>query len=213
MKRNRIVMIVMLCMIGMASWADNVAGVDIMSTESTRHRPADRFYDYAGKSSLSILNIGYTYDILDKKHLLGLGLLEFRCRWFGLSPLNVELGIGPHPDREGTMVSQWVAYKPMVRFYIPFCKMLAISPYGGVAIDMTGVRPYFDKGYQYEKENNYFLDVIAGLSLHIDMLASIPMEICAEYRYPVVMNQRDVLNQGIYVGARIHFASPFGRKH
>lgn len=176
-----------------------------------REKASTRFYNKAGKSSLSYLSAGYTFDCLDRKHLVELGVLDFRYKWFGLSPLNFELGVGSSEDRSGTFCSQWLAYRPTVQFYIPLGRLMAVSPYGGCAVDCSYLGQYLIKDYQYDKENNYFLDVYGGVSLYFTFIPAIPIELRAEYRHPVVLNERDPLNAGAYVSARIHFAKPLGR--
>lgn len=171
-----------------------------------------RFYNYSGKSSLSFLSGGYTYDLADNKHLVEVGVLDFRYKWFGMSPINAEIGVGPDASRPDMTVSRWVTYKPSIQFYVPFCKCMALSAFGGCAVSMSGIRPYFDKNYTFNKEEDHFVDVFGGMSLYMTFVPAIPFEVRAEYRHPVVRNQGDVLSEGLYVSARIHFAKPFGRK-
>lgn len=172
---------------------------------------SERFYGKAGRSSLSYLSAGYTYDCLDKKHLVEIGVLDFRYKWFGLSPLNFELGVGSVEDRQGTFCSQWLAYRPTVQFYIPLGKLMAISPYGGCAVDCSYLGQYLIRDYEFDKANNYFMDVYGGLSLYFSFIPAIPIELRAEYRHPLVLNERDRINAGAFVSARIHFAKPIGR--
>lgn len=173
-----------------------------------RPRLSQRYMNYSGKSSLTILELGYTYDLVDNMHIVEGGILDFRYKYWGMSLLNVELGIVKDAsDKVG--VTPWVGYKPSMHFYIPLAKCLALSPYGGASIDCTYLGQYLVKNYEWDKEKNFYVDVFGGLGFYLTGVPAVPLEIRAEYRYPVIKNTMNAMSQGFYVSARLHFAKPF----
>lgn len=181
------------------------------AAEQTRERLPQRYLNYSGNSSLTIVNLGYLYDIYDNMHILEAGILTFRYKWFGLSPLNFEMGLVK--DSVGKITtSKWVGYKPQLQFYAPIARSFSLSPYVGASIDCSGLGKYLVKGYEYNKADNFYVDLIGGLSFYMTFVPEVPFEVRAEYRYPIVKNQKDPMSQGFYVSARIHFTKPFGQK-
>lgn len=124
-----------------------------------------RFYNRNGRTSLSILSVGYsTYFMVGqaegvsstrdafRRHILDLEILEFRAGIFGMQLLNFEMGINtpsatlpmferggstPETRIEATAKTMWFAYKPALKFYIPCTKWMAVELFGGAEVDLT----------------------------------------------------------------------------
>lgn len=182
----------------------------VAAAEQTRERLPQRYLNYSGNSSLSIINLGYTYSIPDNMHILEAGILAFRYKWFGMSPLNFEMALVKN-DEGKIKPSKWCGYKPLIHFYAPIGRSVSLSPYLGASLDCSGLGKYLIKNYEYNKDDNFFVDVIGGLSFYMTFIPEVPFEVRAEYRYPAIKNQKDPMSQGFYVSGRVHFAKPFGQ--
>lgn len=180
------------------------------AAEQTGERLPQRYLNYTGNSSLSIVNLGYLYSFTDNMHILEAGILAFRYKWFGMSPLNFEMGL-VHNDEGRITTSKWVGYKPQIHFYAPIGRSVSLSPYVGVSLDCSGMGKYLVKGYEYNKADNFYVDVIGGLGIYMTFVPEVPFEVRAEYRYPAIKNQKDPMSQGFYISARVHFVKPFGQ--
>ncbi len=185
------------------------------ASQDTIQRPRlpQRYLNYSGVSSLNIVNLGYTYSFKDNMHMIEIGALSFRYMWFGMSILNFEMGFVEDENTGKPTLSKWVGYKPSIQFYAPISKCLSISPYVGTSVDCTYLGKYLVKGYEYEKDKNFFVDVIGGVSLYMTFVPQVPIEIRAEYRYPAIQNTRDPLSEGFYISGHLYFSKPFGMKH
>ena len=161
-----------------------------------------RYYEHSGSKSLSYFSAGYTYSFFDGRHLVSASLLDFRIKMFGMSPLCAEMSVSPLDVR--------VAYKPAVRLHIPVTKWMAVTPYAGAAVDMSYLGTLVKKGYDFNKERDFYVSVTSGVSLYITAAKHVPLEIKAEYRHPVVTPSSGAFNsQGIYLAAQIYFGSVF----
>lgn len=178
--------------------------------DNNGERPSlsQRYFNHSGKSSLTILELGYTYDFVDKMHIVEAGILDFRYKYWGMSLLNFEMGIVPKEDNK-IGVTPWVGYKPSMHFYIPILKWLAISPYLGASVDCSYIGTYLIQNYEWNKEEKFFVDLYGGLGFYLTGVPAIPLEIRAEYRYPVVQNTMNAMSQGFYVSGRLHFTKAF----
>lgn len=160
------------------------------------------YYDYSGKSSLSIFSAGYTYSLVDGRHLVNASLLDFRIRMFGMSPLAAEFSVSPLDAR--------VAYKPSVRLHIPVIKWIAVTPYVGTAVDVSYLGTLLIRGYDYQKSRDFYVSLITGVSLFVTAARNVPFEVKVEYRYPLVTPTTGVFNpHGVYLGAQIYFSRVF----
>jgi len=168
------------------------------------YRQAKNFYGWAGKSFLSFVSGGYTYDIYDNTHILDASVLDWRVRCFGMSLLNFEVAMSPFDKR--------AVYKPTVNFYIPVCKAMALKLYGGAECDMSYVYEA-DRNYDYVYDRDFFFNVDAGLGFQFVPYGCVPMEVLAEFRYPIESLTKDQtrFTQGFYVTGRIYLGMPFGR--
>jgi len=168
------------------------------------YRMAKDYYGWAGKSFLSFVSGGYTYDIFDNTHILDASVLDWRVRCFGMSLLNFEVAMSPFDKR--------AVYKPTVNFYIPVCKAMAVKLYGGAECDMSYVYKA-DRNYDYVYDRDFFFNVDAGLGFQFVPYGCVPIEVLAEYRYPIQALTKDEyrFTQGFYVTGRIYLGMPFGR--
>lgn len=175
------------------------------------YRMAKEFYGWAGKNFLSFVSGGYTYDFFDGTHIVDMSILDWRTHCFGMSLFNAELQISPFEKR--------AVYKPTINFYIPCCKFLAVKLYTGPEADMSYIYKA-KRDYEYDYDNDFFLNIDAGIGFQFVPYGIVPVEILAEYRYPIDVHNdkvnlphRDFMNQGFYLTGRIYLGMPFGRSH
>ena len=185
-----------------------VSGTD---NEEDTSRPArrasvfSRFYDYSGYNALHFFTIGYTYSFVDHRHLVNASLMDFRLACIGLSPLCAEVSVSPWDKR--------VAYKPSLRIYLPAAKCFAFVPYGGVALDASALGQYLVKGYDYDKDRDFYLSAVAGLAFHLSAAPYVPIELRVEYRHPIITpSGTNMYSQGVYLGAQLYFGKIWDRK-
>lgn len=168
---------------------------------STRLRPRDRFYNRCGEKSLYFLSPGYSYCFANAEHYAQLNTLEFRSKLFGMSLLEFEMQVNP--------VSTWFAYRPNMKIYIPFGRWIGMTVYGGASVDLTYLGQYFIKGYEFDSDN-FFVNAFGGASLLLVPFKCLPIEIKAEYRYPLINN---IQPQGVYLTTQLHLGTPIHKKH
>lgn len=165
----------------------------------------ERYYAHSGYHMLSYLSVGYTYSVMGKTHLMTFSALDFRVSLFSMSWLSTELAISPLDTR--------VAYKPSVRVYIPVAKNCAVVPYGGAAIDMSGLGKFVSKDFNYNTNRDFYASAIAGVAVNLSAAKRIPLELKVEYRHPIVVPTAGTLSpQGIYLGAQLYLGSTFDKK-
>jgi hypothetical protein len=158
-----------------------------------------RYYDYSGRSSLAYISLGATYSFVDQRVLMTASILDFRAGLFGMSPLAVEMSVYPFQT--------YVAYKPAVRLYIPLAKNFAVAPYGGVLVDASSL---FMPRDAYVFERDFYMNGYAGLALHLSALRRLPMELTAEYRFPIKqLTYSERYLPGIYVSAHFYLGRSF----
>ena len=180
-------------------------GKDTYSSKNARKNNEtwlSRYYNYSGTNSLSYFSVGYTYSFLDKRHLINISLLDFRIHMFGMSPLCAEMSVSPLDKR--------VAYKPAIRLHIPVAKCVALTPYVGASLDMSGIGKYIVKNYDYDFQRDFYMSCIGGVSAYVTIAKRVPFEVKAEYRHPVYTPLSGAfLPQGIYLSAQVYFGSTF----
>lgn len=183
-----------------------------VSKENSKRRnitiPTNRypqaFYNYSGKSFLSVLRLGYTYSFINQSHLVNASILDFRTGLFGMSPICAEMVVSPY------LLS--VAYRPTLSIYIPLGKNTAIVPYAGTAVDATGLGKYIVKDFAYSMDNDFYVGAIVGIGFHLSAVRWLPLQICAEYRHPII-NTRSPFNQkSLYLSAQISIGKYFQNK-
>ena len=159
-----------------------------------------RYYDYSGYRTISFISAGYTYSFMGHHHLLNLSVVDFRVGLFAMSPICTEFAVGPIDTR--------VAYKPTVKVYIPVMKHGAVVPYGGAAVDVSGVGKWFSKSYNYDTQRDFYASVIVGVAFNFSGAKHVPVEAKVEYRHPLVTPTNGSLSpQGVYLGAQVYIGS------
>jgi hypothetical protein len=171
-----------------------------------------------------------TTQYFGKRHILNFEIFEWRARLFGMSLFNFEMGVNtPHAypgdvlstlqrgGKEKTDVikaegnTMWFAYKPGIKVYIPVAPWCAAIVYGGVSVDLTRlwskIATSYYKDHPEVPEQNFFLGAYGGAGFSFTTSASLPIEVKAEYRHPVMGNTA-LVPQGIYLTAQLHIGNP-----
>ena len=149
-----------------------------------------RFYNYSGTKFVGILSAGYIYSFSDDTQWLSAGILPFRYKMFGMNLLDIEMSVTP--------IAEYFIYKPTMHLYFPISKSMALTVYAGACMDLTfPVEKYILKE---SPTQDFYLGALGGVSLWFNFLSNVPMELFAEYRYPIINN---VQEQGFYVGASL----------
>lgn len=160
------------------------------SSSGSKEKVHHRFYDYAGTKFVGVLSAGYTYSIADGTQWLSAGILPFRYKMFGMNLLDMEMSLTP--------MAKYFIYKPTMRFYFPVSKNFALTAYAGACVDLTmPVEKYILKE---TPTCDFYCGVLGGMSLWFNFLSNIPMDVFAEYRYPLINN---IQEQGFYVGVSL----------
>lgn len=171
----------------------------------------DRYFDYNGMFSLYYFGFGYTHYFIGNQHILNASTLDFRLSVVGVSPLNVELCVGPWSNR--------VTYKPTVQLYFPVANRFAVVPYAGVAVDASWVGTIFDKNYVYDKPKDFYMAAVGGLALNLtgskqeNGKGQVSFVIKLEYRHPLIQPEVGTKElTGLYLGAQFNIGSRFDQK-
>lgn len=147
-----------------------------------------RFYNYSGTKFVGIASAGYTYSLEDGAQWLSVGVLPFRYKMFGMNLLDMEVSMTP-------MMAEYFIYKPTMRFYFPVSKNFALTAYAGACVDLTmPVEKYI---LQETPTYDFYCGLVGGVSMWFNFWPNIPMDVFAEYRYPLVNNMQ---TQGFYFG-------------
>lgn len=181
----------------------NISATAVQSTrqapqasKAERPRVKQRFYDFAGKSHISFAHAAFRYGISNGDHTILFGVASFRTRLFGFSLFDFEKTFIP------SGVQSW-SYSPSLRVYLPAAKCLAFSIYGGASVDITSLFPYVKKTYEYDS-SNFFVSAYGGLDMTLYAGHFLPLDVFAEYRYPVSGNSTlPGQEQGFYFGVKL----------
>lgn len=147
-----------------------------------------RFYNYSGTKFVGIASAGYTYSLEDGAQWLSVGVLPFRYKMFGMNLLDMEVSMTP-------MMAEYFIYKPTMRFYFPVSKNFALTAYAGACVDLTmPVEKYI---LQETPTYDFYCGLVGGVSMWFNFLPKLPMDVFAEYRYPLI---NDMQTQGFYFG-------------
>ncbi|MGN0186460.1 MAG: PEGA domain-containing protein [Paludibacteraceae bacterium] len=147
-----------------------------------------RFYNESGTKFVGIASAGYIYSLADGAQWLSVGVLPFRYKMFGMNLLDMEVSITP-------MMAEYFIYKPTMRFYFPVSKNFALTAYAGACVDLTvPVEKYL---LQETPTYDFYCGLVGGVSMWFNFLPKIPMDVFAEYRYPLI---NDMQTQGFYFG-------------
>ena len=179
------------------------------STGSTRRTSRstdflDRFYSYSGDFYIGVIGMGYTYNIVDKTHWLSFSLLPMRFKMFEMHLFDVETNI-TNPAAGGGLMSRWI-YKPTLQLVIPVYQSLSINLYGGAGLDMNYALNTMAKK-SIVASNDFYAAAVAGITFRTTVASVMPMDLFAEYRYPIV-GQTDIQPQGFRVGINMSFGAP-----
>ena len=142
-----------------------------------------RFYNRAGTWFLGIIDFGYAFDLNGGQkaadgvtpkfnHVISAGILPFRYKMFGMSLADFELSVGDSTWK------QTICYKPRISLYLPCSDGFAFHFYGGVALNL------FD--LTQPNVTNKRMDIIGGASMRFNYNGGFPMDIYAEYKYPIM---------------------------
>jgi len=164
---------------------------DTIQTLRRPNRHLQRFYDRAGTWYLGVVDFGYNFDFNggrlkedgttpDFRHNVTLGILPFRYKMFGMSLLDVEF------CANDTAIIKTMAYKPKLSLFLPCDDGFAFHFYLGAAVNL------YDAFHQdpaaastSEAKKNIRTDIIGGASLRFNYVGKFPMDIFAEYKYPI----------------------------
>jgi len=91
---------------------------------------------------------------------------------FGMSLADFELSVGDSTWK------QTICYKPRISLYLPCSDGFAFHFYGGVALNL------FD--LTQPNVTNKRMDIIGGASMRFNYNGGFPMDIYAEYKYPIM---------------------------
>lgn len=162
------------------------------------------FYNYSGKSFLSVIGLGYTYSFINRSHLVNASVLDFRTGLFGMSPICAEMVVSPYRLS--------VAYRPTINLYIPLGKNTAIVPYAGTVVDATGLGKYIVKDFSYSMNDDFYVGAVAGIGFHLSVVRWLPMQIRAEYRHPIINTQSPFNQKSLYLSVQIYIGKYFQNK-
>ena len=145
-----------------------------------KHSPFQRFYDRAGTWFIGIVDFGYTFDLNGAisdpsrgfNHIVTAGLLPFRYKMLGLSLADFEVCVSDSAWKES------ICYKPRVSLFLPCSDGFAFHFFGGLGINL------YDKKYATDttKRRKY---VFGGASMRFNYAGRFPMDLFAEYKYPL----------------------------
>ncbi len=168
--------------------------IHIMSAEEW----LENYYLYSGIGALNYISAGYTYSFTNRQNLLSISVLDFRVHIFGMSPLGIEMALSPWDKR--------VAYKPQLRVFLPATPYLAVVPYAGFTVDISGISKLAKKDADYDKARDLYASFLCGISAYCTIVKRMPFEVKAEFRTPMVTPTNGTLHpQGFYLSTQIYF--------
>lgn len=168
--------------------------IHIMSAEEW----LENYYLYSGIGALNYISAGYTYSFTNRQNLLSVSVLDFRVHIFGMSALGIEMALSPWDKR--------IAYKPQLRVFLPATKYLAIVPYAGFTVDISGISKLAKKDADYDKARDLYSSFLCGVSAYCTIVKRMPFEVKAEFRTPMVTPTSGTLHpQGFYLSTQIYF--------
>ena len=158
----------------------------------------DNYYRYSGIGAMNYISVGYTYSFVNRQNLLSVSLCDFRVHIFGMSALGIEMALSPWDKR--------IAYKPQVRVFLPATKFLAVVPYAGFTVDISGIAKLAKKDADYDKARDLYSSFLCGVSAYFTIVRKMPFEVKAEFRTPVVTPTAGTPHpQGFYLSTQIYF--------
>jgi len=165
----------------------------------------ENYYFYSGIGALNYIGAGYTYSFANRQNMLSISLLDFRVHIFGMSALGIEMALSPFDKR--------IAYKPQLRVFLPANKYLAVVPYAGFTVDISGIAKLAKKDADYDKSRDLYASFLCGVSAYCTIIKKMPFEVKAEFRTPMVdpangshPTPNPTLHpQGFYLSTQIYF--------
>ena len=154
---------------------------DTISTVKHSNRFLQQFYNRAGTWYVGIIDFGYTFDFNggpDKetgrqyRHMVNLGILPWRYKMFGMSPADIEI------CANDSSIVQSLCYKPRLSLFVPCSSGFAFHFYGGLTINL------YDAFINSEKPK-VRMCALGGIAMRFNYVGRFPMDIFAEYKYPV----------------------------
>ena len=134
-----------------------------------------RFYDNSGTWFVGVLSFGYSFDFnggLGFKHQVHLGVLPLRYRMLGINVADFEVTVND------SAFKQTICYRPTLSLYVPTDRGFAFRFYGGGHFNL------YDKFGNKDKPAVRTC-IIGGVSMRFNYVGRFPMDIFAEYKYPV----------------------------
>jgi hypothetical protein len=148
-----------------------------------------RFYDRAGTWFIGVLDFGYTFDLNGGqknadgspafKHIITAGVLPFRYKMFGMSLADFEVAVAD------SLWKQSFCYKPRVSLFLPCSSGFAFHFYAGMSLNL------YDLATQAAQKR---MAVIGGASMRFNYVGRFPMDLFAEYQYPISGVQQSTLD-------------------
>ena len=158
----------------------------------------ENYYRYSGIGALNYISAGYTYSFTNRQNLLSISVLDFRVHIFGMSALGIEMALSPWDKR--------IAYKPQLRAFLPATKYLAVVPYAGFTVDISGISKLAKKDADYDRARDLYSSFLCGISAYCTIVKRMPFEVKAEFRTPMVTPTNGTLHpQGFYLSTQIYF--------
>jgi hypothetical protein len=112
------------------------------------------------------------------------GVLPFRYRMLGINPADFEISVSD---------SAWVqsfAYRPKISLVLPCNRGFAFTFYGGVSVNL------YDRYMAKEKPvNGVRTDLLGGVSMRLNYVGKFPVDIFAEYKYPLKGIDRSLITR------------------
>lgn len=165
-------------------------------TDTTEHKPRKRnehlwrFYDNAGRWYIGVIDFGYTFDfngqLTDPKkfgHLVTFGVLPIRYKMFGVNLVDFEVGV------TDSLPGSSFAYRPSVSLYVPCDHGFAFRFYGGFNFNL------YDATHNTTQKDVARRYVFGGASMRFNYIGKFPMDIFAEYKWPIKGVNTDLISQ------------------
>lgn len=172
----------------------------VYSQQINDNKLRHKYYNYSGAKFFSFFDGGYTYDIASNNNLLSLGLFSYRYKMFGFSLLNFEAGANILKEPFLSELPEPFRYKPNIKFFFPLGKATTFNMYVGSSIDVMYLWSQINQNYSYTA-NNVKFTTYGGLSFRFSAIPALPLELFAEYHYPINSN---FSGNGFMVGAHLY---------
>jgi len=145
-----------------------------------------RFYDNAGTWFIGIIDFGYGFDFdggQGFKHLINVGVLPIRYRMLGLNLADFEICVNDSASWKHS-----IAYRPKISLVLPCNRGFAFTFFGGVSYNI------YDK-FMSKESVTPRLHAIGGVSMRLNYVGKFPVDIFAEYKYPLKGIDRSLITR------------------